>query len=81
VAQIHGGEDDIITFRLEGTHLFVKEGDNPQPLATLTQGCWIGVVLPLDLTRLSPGAMLLPWIRSVGRAGGRPGTSLVEVTW
>ncbi len=31
-----------------------------------------GVVLPPGLTLLSPGARLLPWIRSVGRAGERP---------
>jgi hypothetical protein len=28
-AQIHGGDDDVTVFRLEGTKLYVTDGDNP----------------------------------------------------
>lgn len=44
----------------------------------LSPGMLDEVVLPPGLTLLSSGAELLPWIRFVGRAGERLGTSLVE---
>jgi hypothetical protein len=64
-AQIHDGIDDITTLRLEGTHLWVTNGDNAH-YALLTAGYVLGT--RVDLRYVVRGGVVEVWLNGVNRA-------------
>ena len=64
-AQIHNGVDDVTALRLEGTNLWVTDGDNPH-YALLTAGYVLGT--RLNLRYIVRAGIVDVWLNGVSRA-------------